>query len=368
MGIVVTLILYYLSSILKNKIYTNINAVSEHYNLSDILRPQILEASQITAHNITLTDYNFFIKIILIIFYGLYLVNNIKKFEFNIKFYQEIIIKFSFVGFFLTLYVAIGMYIPLIGSDIIARGIPNRIFNLLIIINSLLTCYYLFLFIEKKLNIKKNFQSIFFALTWLIIAHQITGLAIVIIFVFKEFIYKNIEFNIIKKIEHFFFISLLLLIFFVKVFILNKHYYNIYDYLISKNEIIKALNKIEAKNSRIMVGPNIPPAHGFNIYLASPTEFVTIGAKKNVGYFKKISEISNCSKSIGTKIDFNLYLDWNCMTNLSELKWREIASKTDITHVLVLNNFKEKNPQIEMIAKSKHFILYQLKKINLNKE
>ena len=56
------------------------------------------------------------------------------------------------------------------------------------------------------------------------------------------------------------------------------------------------------------------------------------------------------------------------MTNLSELKWREIASKTDITHVLVLNNFKEKNPQIEMIAKSKHFILYQLKKINLNKE
>ena len=280
MGIVVTLILYYLSSILKNKIYTNINAVSEHYNLSDILRPQILEASQITAHNITLTDYNFFIKIILIIFYGLYLVNNIKKFEFNIKFYQEIIIKFSFVGFFLTLYVAIGMYIPLIGSDIIARGIPNRIFNLLIIINSLLTCYYLFLFIEKKLNIKKNFQSIFFALTWLIIAHQIAGLAIVIIFVFKEFIYKNIEFNIIKKIEHFFFISLLLLIFFVKVFILNKHYYNIYDYLISKNEIIKALNKIEAKNSRIMVGPNIPPAHGFNIYLASPTEFVTIGAKK----------------------------------------------------------------------------------------
>lgn len=362
LGIIITLILYFFSNILKNEIYVNLNITSKYYNFLDILRPEILKASKLTAHNIALTDYSFFIKIILIVIYGLYLFNNIKKLEFNIKFYKEIIIKFSFLGFFLTLYVAIGTYIPLLGSEIIARGIPNRVFNLLIIINSLLACYYLFFFIEKNLNIKQNFQSILLTLTWLIIAHQITGLAIVSVFIFKELIYKKIKFNIFQKIESFFFISLLLLIFSVKVFILNKYYYTIYDYVIGKDEIIKALNKIETKDSRIMVGPNIPPAHGFNIYLASPIEFVTIMAKNNVNYFKKISEISNCNKNIKNNIYFKLELDWNCMANLSASKWREIGIKTDITHVLALNNFKEENLQIEMIAKSKHFILYKLKK------
>jgi hypothetical protein len=146
-----------------------------------------------------------------------------------------------------------------------------------------------------------------------------------------------------------------------KLILLNRHYYTIYDYLFEENEIIRELKIINPKNSLILVGPNIPPAHGLNIYLATHTEF--LAHAHDIGKpFYYINTITKCGKINEDLPGFKYYLDWQCMTNVDALSWKQINLQTSITHVLIKNDKKLISLKLPVIAKSKHFILYSLKK------
>ena len=363
-GLAISLIFYFYFLFKRNELLSFIN-LSKSYNYLNILKPELLGPAQVTHHNIRLFDYFSFLKIILIISFGLYLIKTIKKIGIDLGIFKKIIINFSILGIFLTLYVAFASYIPLTGADIIARIIPNRIFNLLIIINSLLAFYFLSFLIEKITIDKKNLLTSILSIIWLITAHYVSGLIVTIILVFilmmKNFNNKKKFFNIPNHLINFFYMLTIVLLLIIKTFILNKYYYTIYDYLIDKNEIIKALKIINAKDNLILTGPNIPPAYGFNIYLASNVEYVLPVSTGFNKYFEDISKITKCQKNSKLHTSFNFELDWHCMTNIKTSEWQKIYEKTSISYVLIKNEKEFASLKLPTIAQTNHFTLYTLK-------
>lgn len=363
-GLTISLIFYFYFLLKRNELLSFIN-LSKSYNYLNIIKPELLDATQVTYHNIGLFDYFSFLKITLIISFGLYLIKSIKKTGVDLGIFKKIIINFSILGIFLTLYVAFASYIPLIGADIIARVIPNRIFNLLVIINSLLAFYFLSFFIEKITIDKKNFLTSISSIIWLIIAHYLSGLIVTIILVFilmiKNLNYKKKILNISNHLINSYYLLTIVLLLIIKTFVLNKYYYTIYDYLINKNEIIKALKIINAKDNLILTGPNVPPAYGFNIYLASNVEYVLPLSTGFNKYFEEISKITKCQKNSELHTSFNFELDWHCMTNIKTSEWQKIYKKTSISYLLVKNEKKFAPLKLPTIAQTNHFILYTLR-------
>lgn len=364
LGLAISVIFYFYFLFKRNELLSFIN-LGDTYNYLSILKLKLIEPTQVTYHNIGLFDFFSFFKIILIISFGLHLIKSIKKLDIDLGFLKKIIINFSILGIFLTLYVSAASHVPLIGADIIARIIPNRIFNLLIIINSLLSFYFLSFLVENHAIDKKNILSLLLSIIWLNIAHSISGFAVTILLIFiliiKNLNYKKIIFNIPNQLINFFYIFIIVLLLMIKIFILNKYYYTIYDYLANKNEVIKALKNINARDGLILTGPNIPPAHGFNIYLSTNAEYVLPLSTGFNKYFEDISKITKCQKKPKLHMSFKYELDWYCMGNIKTSEWKKIYKRTSISYVLMKNEKEFVPLKLPMIAQTNHFILYTLK-------
>jgi hypothetical protein len=359
-GCFVSLIFYLIFKVFQNNLIIDGNIKNYYFNLNNfynIFKPEILNPSQITFHNIALNDYVSFFKILFIVFYGLSFFLVLRKMNIELIFYKKIIISFGIIGFILTLYVALASYIPLIGSNFLARMIPNRIFNFLIILNTILVCYFILFLIDNNKLSKKQFTiGKIMAFGWLIIAHKISGIAVVLVFVIKillqslKFIKKIFNINLI-------FISTLIIVLTIKLIFLNRYYFTIYDYLLKKDEIIRALKTIEPKKSLILIGPNVSPP--FNIFLSAPIEYIPT---VNIGqYFIDIDVITKCGrKNKFFSIGFNGELDLDCLKKIESAKWIKIKKKTNITHILIKNDDKKEDLKIPKIAETKRFKLYIL--------
>lgn len=359
-GCFVSLIFYLIFKVFQNNLLIDTNIKNYYFsfnNFYNIFKPEILNPTQLTYHNIALNDYVSFFKILFVIFFGLNFVLILSKMNIELIFYKKIIISFSIIGFLLTLYVALAPYIPLTGSNFIARMIPNRIFNFLIILNTILVCYFiLFLVDNNKLSNKKFTIGKIIAFGWLIIANKISGIAVILAFIIKillqslKLIKKKFNINLI-------FISTLILILTIKLIFLNNYYFTIYDYLLKKDEIIRALKKIEPKKSFILIGPNVSPP--FNIFLSAPIEYIPA---VNIGqYFTDIDAITKCVKKHKfLSVGFNRELDWDCLRKMESAKWIQIKKKTNITHILIKNDDKKEDLKIQKNAETKRFQLYIL--------
>jgi hypothetical protein len=366
LGLTVSTISYFFFIFINGEIISHFDKA---FRLASLIEPVILNKIQLTRHNVGLLDYSSFFKIIVIIFFGLYFIKNLKKIKksVNINFYKRLILIFSIIGFGLTFYVALASYIPLIGADVLARLIPNRIFNILIVLNSILVIYFLLLVVEQKIIRNIDYMTSIIIISWLVIAHYISGVIVALTFLFIIAL-QNIKklrasstFNALWQKTNKLFLCIITVLFFSKLVLLNRHYYTIYDYLFQENEIIRELKKIDPKNSRILVGPGIPPAHGFNIYLATHTEF--IAHAHDIGKpFYYINTITKCGKINEDLPGFKYYLDWQCMASVDTLAWKQINLQTSITHVLMKNDKKLISLKLPVVGKSKHFILYSLKK------
>ncbi len=358
-GFFISLIFYFIFKILQSKLLIDFNAKNYFLNLNNfynIFKPKILTPMQLSYHNIALNDYFSFIKILFVIFFGLVFVLILNKKNIELIFYKKIIISFGVIGFILTFYVALASYIPLIGSDFLARIIPNRIFNFLIVLNTILVCYFLLFQINvnqlknKKIDIEK-----IIALSWLIIAHKTTGIAIVLIFIIR---YLLESWRLINKINtvNFLFTSILILTFALKLIFYNRYYFTIYDYLFQKDEIILSLKKIKKNDSLILIGSNVSPP--FNIYLSTPIEYIPA---VNLGqYFYDINEMTKCKEKVMFNFGFNLELDWDCLKKVEVDKWQEVNKVTNITHILLANDGKKNYLKITKIAETKKYQLYSL--------
>ena len=366
LGLTVSTIFYFFFIFINSEITSHFDKA---FRLASLIEPVILNKNQLTHHNVSLLDYASFFKIIVIIFFGLYFIKNLKKIKknININFYKRLVLIFSVIGLGLTFYVAIASYIPLIGADVLARLIPNRIFNILIVLNSILVIYFLLLVVEQKIIRNLDYMAIIIIISWFAIAHYFSGIIVALTFLFIIALQKIKKLralstlNALWKKRNKLFLCIITLLFFSKLVLLNRHYYTIYDYLFQENEIIRELKKIDPKNSRILVGPDIPPAHGFNIYLATHTEF--LAHAHDIGKpFYYISTITKCGKINEDLPGFKYYLDWQCMANIDGLVWKQINLQTSITHVLMKNDKKFISLKLPVVGKSKHFILYSLKK------
>jgi len=365
LGLAVSIIFYFFFIFINSEITPQFDKA---FSLVSLIEPAILNKNQLTRHNIGLLDYASIFKIIFIIFFGLYFIKNLKKIKksININFYKRLVLIFSIIGFGLTFYVALASYMPLIGADVLARLIPNRIFNILIVLNSILVIYFLLLIVEQKIIRNLEYMTSIMIISWLVIAHYISGIIVTLTFLFIIALQNIKKFRALSTLNTLWrktnklFLCIIMLLFFTKLFLLNRHYYTIYDYLFEENEIIRELKIIDPKNSRILVGPDIPPAHGLNIYLATQTEF--LAHAHDIGQpFYYINTITKCGKINEDLPGFKYYLDWECMTSVDELSWKQINLQTSITHVLMKNDKKLISLKLPVIAKSKHFILYSLK-------
>jgi hypothetical protein len=331
------------------------------FDLLSLIKPVIINKSQLSSHHIELFDYISYLKIIIIISFGLYLLENLKKIKkkIDLNFYKKLFIIFGATGFVLTLYLSLASFVTLIGSEILIRMIPNRIFNTLIVLNTVLVVYISLLIIENKKINNLNYFTKIIIIVWLILVHQITGILVALVFTFmvalKNFkIFQKLNTSPKRKII---FLFSIMFLFFAKIIIFNRHFYTIYDYLFEKNNIIKEFKLLDPNSSLVLLGPGIPAAHAFSIYLAQPVEFLVHG--HDIGKaLDSINTITGCKK---TRVDngFKYYLDWSCMANVTKLSWEKINLQISITHVLAKNDSLPL--QLPIIAKSNHFTLYNLK-------
>jgi len=346
--------------------YNNLssNSIDAESFISTSAQAQREVDTTLTHHNLRLDSINGFPQLAAILgFYFLFVLLGRKNFTPAHRNLTDLISSMLVVGLILSFVVAMIPYVQFPFSDILARGIPSRVFNLPVIFNTVTAIGLIAGFRGRD---DRSRPALLVAILWLCIAHTFTGLLVASLLIVggKVQLWSRLKIRsawhgqlqaMLKRP-----ISLMLtLVLVLKASILNAHFFTVYDYFVMVNPLLKELRGLDVKESRILLGPNIPPHRGLNLSLATSVEWLQFGHRYG-NIQRRVADISGCDRRDGDDMTELILKDWGCIEKLTPEQWTDVKLSTGITHVIVVEPRGGGPLSVPILVRSGDIAMYKL--------